>query len=120
MPIGRGTNSYGQRMLTRALLGIAFAATSVLQPAHADADPGNDFLRTLDQYGIDLSALMAQPISPQDAIELGQDICSDLHGGTSPAAEANGFYRRMPRITDKQSWSLVSAAQFTLCPNTLH
>ena len=76
MPIGRGTNSYGQRMLTRALLGAAVAATCALQPAHADADPGNDFLAALDKYGIDLTALMGQSISPQDAIELGQDICN--------------------------------------------
>ena len=27
-------------------------------------------------------------------------------------------YRMMPKITDKQAGNLVSAAQFTLCPDT--
>jgi hypothetical protein len=31
----------------------------------------------------------------------------------------NVFYRAMPRITDKQAGNLVSAAQFTICPDTL-
>jgi Protein of unknown function (DUF732) len=119
MPIRRGTNSYGQRMLTVALLGVAFAVASALQPAHADADPGNDFLAALDKYGIDLTALMGQPISPPDAIELGQDICGDLHKGTPAASETNAIYRMMPKITDKQAGNLVSAAQLTLCPDTL-
>jgi Protein of unknown function (DUF732) len=118
MPAGRATNSYGWR-LTKALLAVALVATPALQPSLAYADPGDDFLAALDKYGIDLSALMSEPISPQDAIELGRDICNDLHSGTSPIAEANGLYRMMPKITDKQSGNVVSAAQFTLCPDTL-
>jgi hypothetical protein len=107
-------------MLTRVLLGIAFAAVSVLLPPHADADPADDFLAALDKYGIDLSALMGQTITPQSAIELGDDICGDLQSGTSAASETNAIYRMMPKITDKQAGNLVSAAQFTLCPDTWH
>jgi hypothetical protein len=29
------------------------------------------------------------------------------------------YYRGMPKITDKQAGNLVSAAQFTICPDTL-
>jgi hypothetical protein len=94
------------------------AATSALHAPLADADPGADFLRALDKYGIDLSALMGQPISAQNAIELGRDICGDLHSGMSAASETNALYRMMPKITDKQAGNLVSAAQFTLCPDT--
>jgi hypothetical protein len=59
-------------MSTRTMLGAALAATCVLQTAHADADPGTDFLAARNRYGIDFSALMGQPISRQDAIDLGQ------------------------------------------------
>jgi hypothetical protein len=116
MPIGRDTNSHGQRMLTRVLLGVAFAAVSALLPADADADPGNDFLRALDGYGINLTALLG--VSPQAAAELGQAICDDLHLGKSAGTVANELYMKLPRITDKQSGNLVSAAQYTLCPDT--
>ena len=104
--------------LAGAVVGVAFTSASVLQPTRADADPGSDFLTMLHRYGIDLSALMGKPISPQDAIELGQDICGDLHRGTSAAVESNGIYRQMPNITDKQAANLVSAAQFAMCPDT--
>jgi hypothetical protein len=118
MPIGRGTNSYGQRMLTRALLGVAFAATSALHAPLAYADPGDDFLGYLNMYGIDLSAMMGHTINAHDAIELGQDICNELHGGKSAGGVTNELYRMMPRITDKQAGNLVSAAQLTICPDT--
>jgi hypothetical protein len=107
-------------MLISTLVGVALAVNvAVLQAGHASADPGSDFLARLNWYGIDLSALMGEPISPPDAIELGQDICADLRSGTSPIAEANGLYRMMPRITDKQAANLVSAAQFAICADTL-
>ena len=102
-----------------ALMSAALACITVAASATAQADPGDDFLRYLNMYGIDLSAMMGHTISPQDAIELGQDICGDLHKGASPTAEANGLYRTLPRITDKQSGNLVSAAQLTLCPDTM-
>jgi len=31
----------------------------------------------------------------------------------------NVFYRAMPKITDKQADNLMSAAQLTICPDTL-
>ena len=119
MPIGRRTNSYSQTMLTRALLGAAFAATCALQPPQAHADPGNDFVAALDRYGIDLTALMGKSMSRQDAIGLGQAICGDLQHGSSATTEANGLHKMMPKITDKQAGNLVSAAQSALCPDTL-
>jgi hypothetical protein len=109
-PQGHVSVLVGCRQDPLSLLGVVFTAASVLQPAHAGADPGSDFLAALNRYGIDLSALMGQPISQQDAIELGQDICNDLHHGTPAGYEINQVYRQMPRITDKQSGNLVSAA----------
>jgi hypothetical protein len=106
-------------MLTRVLLGVALAAMSVLQPPRAGADPDNDFLSQLNSYGIDLSDLMGRTITPQKAIELGHLICDDLRHGTQPEAEMNVFYRAMPKITDKQADNLMSAAQLTICPDTL-
>lgn len=108
-------------MLSKAVFSAAFAASCVLQalrPPHAYADPGNDFLVALNKYGIDLTGLMGTYISPQSAIELGQDICVDLHRGHPPATEANDLYMKLPRITDKEAGNLVTAAQFTLCPDT--
>jgi hypothetical protein len=89
----------------------------VLQPPRAVADSGNDFVARLKVYGIDLSELMGHTITPQSAIELGQDICGDIRSGTSPTVEAKGLYNGMPRI--KQSANLVYAAQSTICPETL-
>ncbi|BBU21821.1 hypothetical protein AWC32_05765 [Mycobacterium xenopi] len=107
-------------MLISTLVGVALAVNvAALQPAQAGADPGTDFLARLNWYGIDLSALMGRPISRQDAIELGQDICTELHNGNTPVAVADQIYREMPRITDKQAANLVSAAQFAICPDTL-
>ena len=63
---------------------------------------------------------MGHTISPQSAVELGHDICSDLHRGTSSEAEMHFLYRGMPNITDKQAGNLASAAQFTICPDTMH
>jgi Protein of unknown function (DUF732) len=109
----------GRRMLTCALLGVAFVVSvTALQPVHADANPGSDFLAALNRYEIDLSALMGQAISPQDAIGLGQDICNGLQRGTPVAGEIDLLYREMPRITDRQAGNLVSSAQFTICPDT--
>ncbi|WP_169714694.1 DUF732 domain-containing protein [Mycobacterium celatum] len=105
-------------MLTKALLAIALVATTALQPALAYADPDSDFLKALNMYGIDLSVMMGHTITPQDAIELGHDICNDLHSGKSAEAETNEVYRIMPKITDKQAGNLVSAAQLTICPDT--
>jgi hypothetical protein len=119
MPIGRRTNPYSHTMLTRALLCTAFAATCALQPPRAHADPGNDFVAAIDRYGIDLSALMGKSMSRQDAIGLGQGICGYLTHGASPMVVANGLHKMMPKITDEQAGSLVSAAQVTLCPDTL-
>ena len=51
--------------------------------------------------------------------QLGHSICDDLHPGTPPEYETNMFYRGIPKITDKQTGALVSAAQFTICPDTL-
>jgi Protein of unknown function (DUF732) len=100
--------------------GLVLAGSAgLLQAPHAHADPGDDFLAALNQYGIDLTAIMGTPISRQSAIELGQDICNDLHRGKSATAAANEIYRMAPNITDKQSGNLVSAAQFTLCSDTL-
>jgi hypothetical protein len=107
-------------MLTTTLLAVAFVVNvTALQPAHANADPDNDFLSKLDWYGIDISELMGHPISRHDTIDLGHVICDDLHRGTPPEAEMNVFYRGMPKITDKQAGNLVSAAQFAICPDTL-
>lgn len=117
MLIRRGANSYGQSMLTRVLLGVAFAAIAAFQPARAEADPGNDFLTATQAYGIDLPAMLG--VSPQDAVGLGQAICDDLHLGKSPQTVANELYMKLPKITDKQSGNLVSAAQYTLCRDTL-
>jgi Protein of unknown function (DUF732) len=110
---------YGQGMLSRVLFGVALAAMSVLQPPRAGADPDNDFLSQLNWYGIDLSDLMGRTITPQKAIEFGHLICDDLRHGTQPKAEMNVFYRAMPKITDKQADNLMSAAQLTICPDTL-
>ncbi len=110
----------GWRILTRALFGVAFViGVTALQPAHANADPDNDFLAKLNWYGIDLSALMGHPISRQDTIELGQDLCIELHHGNTAAGVSDQLYREMPHITDKQAANLVSAAQFAICPDSL-
>jgi len=105
-------------MLTRVLLGVAPAAMSVLQPPRAGADPDNDFLSQLNWYGIDLSDLMGAP-SPRRKPSSSGLICDDLRHGTQPKAEMNVFYRAMPKITDKQADNLMSAAQLTICPDTL-
>jgi hypothetical protein len=102
-----------------AVIAAALSCIGAAVSPTARADPGNDFLAALDTSGIDLSALMGQAISPQDAIELGQDICNYLHRGTSVSGELDLLYREMPRITNKQAVNLVSAAQHTLCPDTL-
>jgi hypothetical protein len=83
------------------------------------ADPDSDFLSWLDNYGIDLSELMGDNITRQDAIELGHDICNDLHRGKSAEAETGEIYRGMPKISDKLAGNLVSAAQQTICRDTL-
>lgn len=93
-------------------LGVAFAAIAAIQPPLAHADPGDDFLAATHAYGIDLTALLG--VSPQDAVGLGQAICDDLRLGKSPATVAQELYMKLPKITDKQSGNLVSAAQYTL------
>jgi hypothetical protein len=52
---------------------LPLAATSALQPVHADADPGDDFLAAPDKYGINLTALLG--ISPQDTVGLAHAVC---------------------------------------------
>jgi hypothetical protein len=106
-------------ILAGVLLCIGFMVMSAVQPATAHADPDSEFLSWLDNYGIDLSELMGHTITRQDAIELGHDICNDLHGGKSADAETKEIYRGMPKITDKLAGNLVSAAQYTICPDTL-
>jgi uncharacterized protein DUF732 len=103
--------------VTEVLLGgVIAAALSILQPAHAAADPDNDFLARLNWYGIDLSAVMG---SQKSAINMGHSICDDLHRGMQVKDEITALYRMLPIITDKQAGNLVSAAQFALCPDTL-
>ncbi|MBP1823101.1 DUF732 domain-containing protein [Mycobacterium sp. OAE908] len=105
--------------LTSGIVCVAFSATWALITPLAHADPGSDFLSRLHAYGIDISAIMGHPISSQDTIELGQALCTELHQGTSAPVETEKLYRQMRRITDKQAGNLVSAAQFSICPDTL-
>jgi hypothetical protein len=110
----------GERaIVTGVLICIGFVAMSAIQPATARADPDSEFFSWLDNYGINLSELMSHNITRQDAIELGHDICNDLHSGKSADAETREIYRGMPKITDKLAGNLVSAAQYTICPDTL-
>lgn len=104
------------RAASVATIGVLTGAVVV---APANADPGSDFLAKLNWYGIDVSTLMGHPISAHDTIELGQDICIELHNGNTPAGVSNQLFREMPRITDKQAANLVSAAQFAICPETM-
>jgi hypothetical protein len=109
-----------RKMMVRSLCAVAFIINVTgLHPALAHADPGSDFLAKLSWYGIDVSALMGHPISRDATIELGQDICTELHHGNTEAGVSSQLYREMPRITDKQSVNLVSAAQFAICPDTM-
>jgi len=105
-------------MLARILFGVGLVLMPVFQPPNAQADPDSDFLAWLQNYGIDLSALMGHTITPQSAIELGHDICDDLRGGKSADSEMSGIFRMFPNITEKQAGNLVSAAQMTICPDT--
>jgi hypothetical protein len=106
-------------MLRGVLPCIGFVAMLAVQPATAHADPDSEFLLWLNNYGVDLSEIMGHTISRQDAIDLGHDICKDLHSGTSAEAETNSIYRSFPKISDKLAGNLVSAAQFKICPDTL-
>jgi hypothetical protein len=42
-------------------------------------------IEPLNWYGIDLSEMMGTTITPQAAIELGHDICTELHHGNTAA-----------------------------------
>ena len=104
------------RSMKLGIAGLAttLAAICLTQAPHAYADPYNDFLTALNKNGIDLGALMGV----SNAVALGQYICGDLHDGNSPAGEADALTRMTP-LTDKQAPSVVFAAQFAYCPDTL-
>lgn len=121
LPAMRSKGGKGDKtvMLAGVLPCIGFVAMLAIQPATAHADPDSEFLSWLNNYGIDLSEIMGHTITRQDAIELGHDICKDLHGGKSAEAETSEIYRGMPKISDKLAGNLVSAAQYTICPDTL-
>jgi Protein of unknown function (DUF732) len=100
----------------------ALKRTDQLQTSHflimGLADPGSDFLMLLGKYNLNLSALAGKTISSQVEIQLGQDICTDLHSGTPVTTVVNEIYRDMPNITDKQAGNpggSRSADQASVC-----
>jgi hypothetical protein len=90
----------------------ALTALALAAPARADAD--SDFLAMLAGYGFS-----PPPDGGKAVIQLAHNICNDLHGGASVAAETKLLDRiAPPPMTIEQAGNLVTASQSAYCPDT--
>lgn len=97
----------------KALLIAAGVALVLAVPAHADAE--GDYLGVLaGTPGFTINGFTSGLL-----LNAGNTICGDLRGGMTPEDSANKmlFYPGSSLTTTR---AMVSAAQHTLCPDTLH
>ena len=93
-------------ILVTALLGAAFLL--VAPQAHAD---NTSYLGDLNAAGVPVIAGQNQELI------MGNQICTALHDGMTPAAASAGDFLPIQKPWGPQ---IVAAAQHNLCPDTLH
>jgi hypothetical protein len=103
--------------MVRSVLACVTTAAALLlaaSPAYADAD--NDFLGYLkSRYGLGPGE-GATDLGADNLIAQGHRVCSDLHGGSNPAAESTSLVHALS-IPQAQADEFVAAAVVNLCPD---
>ena len=95
-------------MLRPLILGAAIVVGIAVAP-HASAD-NDGFLKALSSDGITANNQSDQ----QKLVQVGKQICQDLKGGKTPAAEAS-YLASTFKVSESIATSVVTAAQNQLC-----